>query len=209
MSVHRLALIDDTRGEVLIDDTAEVMAYAVVVGPAIIEDGARIFPTAVVGCEGEHASRGSDWNRRVVVGASAVIREGAVVQRGVVDGLGTVVLSGAYVMHGAHVAHDCLVGVGAKMAPGACLGGWSRVLSGGYLGIHASTHPGVVVGQGSIVGMGGVVTKHVPPGRMWVGVPARDVGENVRGRREGVDAEAEMDAFLQHVKLVEAFYKKG
>jgi acetyltransferase-like isoleucine patch superfamily enzyme len=44
---------------------------------------------------------------------------------------------------------------------------------GAYLGARAVIIPGVVLGEGSIVGAGAVVTKSVPPYSVVVGVPAR------------------------------------
>lgn len=41
-----------------------------------------------------------------------------------------------------------------------------------WLGCHVTVLPGCTVGRGSVVGAGSVVTHDVPPGEIWVGVPA-------------------------------------
>lgn len=46
---------------------------------------------------------------------------------------------------------------------------------GCYLGAGCLILPGVTVGAGAVIGAGAVVTRDVPPGRVAVGVPARDV----------------------------------
>ena len=46
-----------------------------------------------------------------------------------------------------------------------------------WIGSNATILPGVRVGAGSVIGAGAVVTKHVPPGTVVMGVPARSVRE--------------------------------
>ncbi len=42
-----------------------------------------------------------------------------------------------------------------------------------WLGAHVVVLPGVEIGDGAVVGAGAVVTKSIPAGETWVGVPAR------------------------------------
>lgn len=46
-----------------------------------------------------------------------------------------------------------------------------------WLGVNAVVLKGVTIGTGAIVGAGAVVTKSVPPGEIWGGIPARKIGE--------------------------------
>ncbi len=54
-------------------------------------------------------------------------------------------------------------------------GEWLRtfVRDGVVIGAAASILPGVTIGEGAIIGAGAVVTKDVPEGETWAGVPAR------------------------------------
>lgn len=45
-----------------------------------------------------------------------------------------------------------------------------------WIGANASILPGVCIGDGSIIGMGGVLTKSIPPYAIAVGCPARVIG---------------------------------
>jgi acetyltransferase-like isoleucine patch superfamily enzyme len=42
-----------------------------------------------------------------------------------------------------------------------------------WLGSHVVVLPGVTIGDGAVVGAGAVVTRDIPPGETWAGVPAR------------------------------------
>jgi len=42
-----------------------------------------------------------------------------------------------------------------------------------WLGCHVVVLPGVTIGDGAIVGAGAVVTKDIPSGERWGGIPAR------------------------------------
>ncbi len=46
-----------------------------------------------------------------------------------------------------------------------------------WIGVNAVILKGVVIGDGAVIGAGSVVTKPVPAGEIWCGVPARKIGE--------------------------------
>ena len=94
--------------------------------------------------------------------------------------LAQVVLTAA-VRVGAHVAmmphtvltHDDEVADFATLAAGACLAGGVRVGRGAYVGSGALVREFTTLGAWSLVGMGSVVLRDVPPGEVWAGTPAR------------------------------------
>jgi acetyltransferase-like isoleucine patch superfamily enzyme len=45
-----------------------------------------------------------------------------------------------------------------------------------WLGINVVVLKGVVIGRGAVVGAGAVVTRSIPRGEIWAGVPARRIG---------------------------------
>lgn len=46
-----------------------------------------------------------------------------------------------------------------------------------YIGAGAIILGEVTIGKGAIIGAGAVVLKNVPPGAVWVGVPATEIGK--------------------------------
>ena len=102
-------------------------------------------------------------------------------------GVGSVLLAHvdltADVVVGRHVAvmpqtvltHDVSVDDFATLASGVRLGGGCHIGQGAYVGSGACLREGTLVGDCALIGMGSVVTRDVPQGRLWFGVPARDV----------------------------------
>lgn len=45
-----------------------------------------------------------------------------------------------------------------------------------WLGCHVAVLPGVTIGDNAVIGAGAVVTKDVPAGETWAGVPAKKIG---------------------------------
>jgi sugar O-acyltransferase (sialic acid O-acetyltransferase NeuD family) len=116
---------------------------------------------------------------------ATVVHPAAVVGSGCVVGPGSVLLAGtvltADVTVGSHVAvmphavltHDDQVGDYATIASGVRLGGGAVLGRGAYVGSGALVREGVTVGAWSLVGMGSVVLRDVPPDEVWAGNPAR------------------------------------
>jgi UDP-N-acetylglucosamine acyltransferase len=191
-------ILDETRGRVHIGEGCTIASSAVLVGPLRIGARCRISHGVVIGEDGEHRSRASAGI--ITIGDGCTIREHVVIQRGLEGdddrGWGTHVGSGALLMHGCHVAHDCLVGDGVTMSPSVVLGGHTVVGDWATLGIGAATHQRVTIGGLAMVGMGAVVLRDVWPCRTVVGIPARDVGENVVGLARAVSVD--LDRLERH-----------
>jgi sugar O-acyltransferase (sialic acid O-acetyltransferase NeuD family) len=116
---------------------------------------------------------------------ATLVHPGAALATSTAVGPGSVVLAGvvttAAVQLGAHVAvmpgvvltHDDVVADYATFGAGARLAGRVRVDEGAYVGSGALVRENRTIGAWSLVGMGSVVLDDVPPGEVWVGVPAR------------------------------------
>lgn len=79
-----------------------------------------------------------------------------------------------------YVAHDCVIGDYVTFAPSVQCNGNVVVEDHAYIGTAAVLKQGqpgapLIIGKGSVVGMGAVVTKNVPPGVTVVGNPARSM----------------------------------
>lgn len=78
----------------------------------------------------------------------------------------------------AYVAHDCVIGDYVTLAPRVSCNGRVVIEDGAYIGTGACLRQGSAgrplrIGAGAVVGMGAVVTRDIPPGETWVGIPAR------------------------------------
>jgi sugar O-acyltransferase (sialic acid O-acetyltransferase NeuD family) len=114
-----------------------------------------------------------------LVHPTAVVPESATVGAGSVLHAGTVLTADvelgphAAVMPAVVLTHDDVVEEGVTIGAGARIAGGVTIERGAYVGSGALLREGVTVGAGAIIGMGAVVTRPVPAGEVWAGVPAR------------------------------------
>jgi sugar O-acyltransferase (sialic acid O-acetyltransferase NeuD family) len=151
--------------------------YLFLGGPEVIDR----YPDAALAIENEWKSREGLPVDRLV----SLIDPTAFVSRTATIGAGCVLYPHSFVGYEARVAdrvfalagciinHHDVVEQDAVLAAGVHLAGSVRVEQGAYVGQSASVRQHLTVGAYSIVGMGAVVTRDVPPRSVVAGCPAR------------------------------------
>jgi sugar O-acyltransferase (sialic acid O-acetyltransferase NeuD family) len=114
------------------------------------------------------------------VGYSVILGDGIILCPGVTI-MPNVVIGNYFQGHlNSYVAHDCVIGDFVTLLPGAICSGRVEIKNNVTIGAGASIKNGsrlkpLTIGEGSIVGIGAVVTKDVPSGCVVVGNPAKIV----------------------------------
>ncbi len=70
---------------------------------------------------------------------------------------------GTLLWSGVSISHDCIVGATCFFAPGVSVGGYTRIGAGCMFGINTAIRSDITVGDWSIVAMGSIVVKDIPP----------------------------------------------
>lgn len=179
-----LGCLDDN----LAKQGTEAMAGLPVLGG--VDDVGRYVDASLVVCTGKGAAREAIVTRLGERGVAddryaAVVDASVVVPPSCSVGAGSILLAGvtltASVTVGSHVVcmprvvltHDDVIADYATLCAGVVLGGSVVVGERAYLGMASSVREGRSVGADSMVGMGAVVVRDVPPGQVWAGLPAR------------------------------------
>jgi len=141
-----------------------------------------------------------NWPDQVSLGAGCVVQDGVSIDfcHGVpMPGPSIVIGDRAFIGRsceinirvGLRIGHDALIASGCKfidhnhgMQVGTPMRQQSQmegaIVLGNdvWLGVNAVVLRGVHIGDGAVVGAGSVVTKSVPAGEIWAGIPARCIG---------------------------------
>jgi sugar O-acyltransferase (sialic acid O-acetyltransferase NeuD family) len=105
--------------------------------------------------------------------SSARVGPGSVVLAGVVATTGVEIGAHVAVMPGVVLTHDDVVGDFATLASGVRLSGGVHVGEGAYIGAGAVIRENCRIGAWAVVGMAAGVTRDIPSGEVWAGLPAR------------------------------------
>jgi sugar O-acyltransferase (sialic acid O-acetyltransferase NeuD family) len=116
------------------------------------------------------------------VPGSATLGPGTVLHAGVVLTADVCVGAHVAVMPAVVLTHDDVVQDGVTFGAGVRVAGTVTIEKGVYVGAGALIRERLRIGAGAVVGMGAVVTRSVPPGEIWAGVPARSLAAVDAGR---------------------------
>lgn len=109
----------------------------------------------------------------VSISPDSTVGPGSVLLAGTVLTANVSVGSHVVVMPNVVLTHDDTVGEFVSIGAGALIAGGVTIEPNAYIGAGAKIREHIRIGSGSRVGMGAVVTRDVPAGETWIGVPAK------------------------------------
>ncbi len=146
---------------------------------ALIGDGVRIFPGAVVGEAGFGLAVDRDGAAltphfgRVIMQNGVSLGANSCIDRGFLED--TVIGEGSHIDNLCHIGHNCRIGAHVVMAAFAGISGSSTVGDGAQFGGRVGLKDHVHVGQGARIAAGAAVLSDVPAGETWAGYPSKPI----------------------------------
>jgi len=111
----------------------------------------------------------------VAIGSNCTIARGALTD--------TVIGQGTKIDNLVHIAHNVKIGKHCVFCSQVSVNGSAKIGDYTWVGPNVGIRDWVNIGKRVIVGIGAVVTKDVPDNAIVVGVPAKQIGENIPFRR--------------------------
>ena len=196
--IHPTAVIDD---DVVMGVTHYVGPYCYLTGHLKIGSDNRFEGFCSVGTRPEHTKH---WHKTgtVEIGHRNVFRENISINSGTEDL--TIIENNVIMLRGSHVAHDCIIEDKVTLSVKATMLGHVHVMRHSNCGACCVVHQHQVIGSWSMIGMGAVIPKsvRVEPGKVWVGVPAKELKSNDYLMRQ-VNIDTQRYETKRYLELVE------
>ncbi len=96
----------------------------------------------------------------------------------------TIIRESAKIDNLVHIAHNCVIGKHSAVIADAMIGGSTIIGDYGWVAPSAALMNGLAIGARATIGLGAVVTKNVPDGETWAGVPAQPLKDFVATQKK-------------------------
>lgn len=163
--------------DVIIGDNARIYS-GVKIKNAIIGDNFLANENSVVGSNGYTMSKDENGNNirlpnlgKLIIGNNVEI--GSLSNVCIGSAGDSIIGDNVKVDSIVQIGHDNIIGKNSELVGGTVTGGFVTLEDNAYLGISASLRNRITIGENSIVGMGGVVTKNVSANITVIGNPAK------------------------------------
>ncbi|MGR3220858.1 MAG: hypothetical protein ACUZ8H_13730 [Candidatus Anammoxibacter sp.] len=184
-------------------------AYTIIGDNVLIGNDNKISSHVVIGSPGEVKDNNEQIDGEVHIGNANVIREFTRIHSPVRTIL-TRIKDDNYIGSNSHIGHDAKVGSHVVMVTGSVLGGWVIIEDYVNIAIGAKIHPRLSIGEGAMLGMGTIITKHIKPFDTIIGIPCRILGRNDRGiKKTGISEEDIYMKIQMFIKSYEVLTKKA
>lgn len=157
-----------------------IHASAVIGENVEIGDGTYIGPFCIIGYPAEHKAYWDKPVGKVIIGKNCVITGHVTIDAGTENP--TFIGDNCWFLKHSHIGHDAVIGNNVTISCGAKIGGHSIIHDNCNIGLNACIHQWSDIPEGCMIGMNAAVTKklEMEPYRKYAGVPAKDIGSNIR-----------------------------
>ena len=146
-----------------------------------IGNGVYIGAYCIIGAPPEYPQRHpSEPHGGVVIGDGSILHGHITVDAATNEGSYTIIGENCTLMKGSHCGHDVALQGNVVLSCGAKIGGYSFIGLNSTIGLNATVHQMSVIKQGTMIGASAFFKGQSDGFGMYVGVPARKIGDNVR-----------------------------
>jgi len=167
-------------GKCLIGENSKIYPNATIYDGVTIGKNVTIQAGAVIGTDGLGCERKDDGTLvkfphlgRVVIGDDVEIGANSQIAKGALSN--TIIGNGCKINGLCVIAHNCILGKNVWISFNTTLAGSVRIDDNVTIFSKVMVRDQCFIGQGATIGMGTVVTKNIPEGETWLGIPARKV----------------------------------
>lgn len=167
-------------GRVVIGDGTYIGHHVCITGDTVIGKNCHFKSGSIIGEEGFGFERDeNDINihfpqiGRIVIGDNVSIGANSTIERAALET--TMIEDGVAIDDLTQVGHNVTIGRGSTVANGAVLCGGSIIGKRCHIAPNACIRQRLKIGDDSLIGLGAVVVKDVPPNSVYAGNPAKQM----------------------------------
>jgi UDP-3-O-[3-hydroxymyristoyl] glucosamine N-acyltransferase len=169
-------------GKVIIGENTIIKSHCFIADQTIIGNNVTIQHNNTIGSDGFGYSKNENGEFEkfphiggVIIEDFVEIGSNSCIDRGTLGN--TIIKKGAKIDNLVHIAHNVEIGENCCIVANAMIGGSTKIENNTWISPSASLRDGIIVGEGSTLGMGAVLVKSQPSQSVWAGNPAKQLND--------------------------------